>query len=464
LLTVRTRWFAAIASALGALVWLSLGGFFGAMAYGLFPPFAYYRHVGLIYGLARMLAVLCAGFGWERLWAGSAKPRYLGVALVVLLVIVDSWRLVRPFAVVEFLKSGYLARYLTHWDLAMLFSDINSPTKGEVACTVIPLMRIAMYAILVSGGIVVGWLISRWRAVRHQAMATPWLRIASAARVALVLALAGDLWVYQSMVYAWTPTLPASYASHLTVFNVEKLQFQDRRSPGPVGARQERVMELIAAPSGVRTGSYALAYQFAQFDPCAPTLRADWWASGVKRLLEARVEDSDAMRRVLGCESPKLRLVSQAVVVETVEEATRVIQETKELDQVVVLRGVPSPAVTSQTASGGRTAEGDLTVTRFTANELVVESGVRSEPGAWLVYADAFHPGWHATVNGRQVPVAEAYLAFKAVWVSAGRSVVRFTFRPAWTGLLGYGLAVFGVLFGLVLVGWCGKCCVARFR
>ena len=50
-------------------------------------------------------------------------------------------------------------------------------------------------------------------------------------------------------------------------------------------------------------------------------------------------------------------------------------------------------------------------------------------PG-YVVFSDTNYPGWGATVNGRDAPVLRANHSFKAVRVDAGRSEVRFRFRP----------------------------------
>jgi hypothetical protein len=52
-----------------------------------------------------------------------------------------------------------------------------------------------------------------------------------------------------------------------------------------------------------------------------------------------------------------------------------------------------------------------------------------SEPGL-LVLADAYDPGWTATVNGRAATALRANVAFRAVPVPAGRHEVEMVYRP----------------------------------
>ena len=67
-------------------------------------------------------------------------------------------------------------------------------------------------------------------------------------------------------------------------------------------------------------------------------------------------------------------------------------------------------------------------------NSLLVE--LRSERAALLVVSDAWYPGWRATVNGRDAPIARVNAAFRGVRVPAGKSVVEMQFKP-WTVRLG---------------------------
>ena len=45
-----------------------------------------------------------------------------------------------------------------------------------------------------------------------------------------------------------------------------------------------------------------------------------------------------------------------------------------------------------------------------------------------MSYADVWNPSWHATVNGRAVPILRGQLAYKAVPLEPGENIVRFHF------------------------------------
>ncbi len=58
---------------------------------------------------------------------------------------------------------------------------------------------------------------------------------------------------------------------------------------------------------------------------------------------------------------------------------------------------------------------------------------VLSAPGpGWLVLADSWDVGWHATIDGAATPVARADLDLRAVWLPAGRHRVTFDHDPGW--------------------------------
>jgi hypothetical protein len=123
----------------------------------------------------------------------------------------------------------------------------------------------------------------------------------------------------------------------------------------------------------------------------------------------------------------RARVVHEWVAAATIEEAERLIAAPGfEPAQRVVLG--PSAPAAPPPAAPGAAVSAAARITRDTPTE--VEIDVRTEAPGMLVLADGYHAAWTASVNGKQVPVRRANLAFRAVEVPAGDSQVRFVYRP----------------------------------
>jgi hypothetical protein len=102
------------------------------------------------------------------------------------------------------------------------------------------------------------------------------------------------------------------------------------------------------------------------------------------------------------------------------------------------------------TVQAGMASPGEAIVTQYQNH--VVEIETVSDGARLLVLTDAYYPGWRAMVNGGPVRIARANYAFRAVPVPAGRSVVRFEYRPlSFTIGLLVSVAALLIVIGMVV-------------
>jgi hypothetical protein len=134
------------------------------------------------------------------------------------------------------------------------------------------------------------------------------------------------------------------------------------------------------------------------------------------------ITSDTGLRAVLGCATPRLRL-QRALSKEPQVPPSRRRQDAVE-------------------------------VVDFGANHIQAEVDLSRKGPAWLVYADALHPGWKASVDGVPVGITAAYGAFKAVPLAGGRvHQVEMWFAPVPGTLLSHLFVALGcLLFAAVVV------------
>jgi len=407
----RSRVFLGLVAGTVLLVWLSFGGAFTSLAYYL-PGLSYFRHIGLVFGLVKVLLLIAAGFGLERLWL-MGPPRALHPLV---------W-LLAPVFVLEFLANVPEAPRMTPKAWASIWGSHV-------------FVRLFFYGAAV---------IACRRSPRH-VLAT-----------ALTLALIGDMALYQYAVLNRVPRLAKTDAAFLAATIAREPIYRAERGERPAEAAaagedsDTRLAFALATRPEIKE-TYSYVYQFSNFDPCRSRYRTDAQLTGVNRLLALEHIAGVPIDAVLGCGTPKLRLATNARIVrsddEMEAELVHALRAGETLPTVVALPpGVAAPP--SDAAADG--AAGRIDVTRFTLGELVAEVDVRAAQGAWLVYADAIRPGWHASVDGEEKAVRAANVAFKAVRVPDGPHVVRLWFEAS---ALAWALAGFGFVGAVALVGW----------
>jgi hypothetical protein len=183
-----------------------------------------------------------------------------------------------------------------------------------------------------------------------------------------------------------------------------------------------------------------------QWDPLTPMFRADWLAGNVvaMRKILGKVSTDD-LAAVSGSDGLKFRLLgdSSAIHVQTDEEAFRLLASRSGWDRQVILTDPSNGNMSNKPPAA--VSDSRLVLGEFSANSFTLSLSNGLAQPAWLIYADAYSPGWHATVNQKPVPVLKAYGAFKAVQVQPGANQVRFYYDD---GIHGFCLNVFAAMAG----------------
>jgi len=93
---------------------------------------------------------------------------------------------------------------------------------------------------------------------------------------------------------------------------------------------------------------------------------------------------------------------------------------------------------------------GAASIETYRNNEVVIRCDAPRP--CYLFLSDCFFPGWHATLDGKSVPILKANGTFRAVRIDqAGPHLVRMVYRPLWLYL---GLAVSIPAWLLLLACW----------
>jgi uncharacterized membrane protein YfhO len=124
--------------------------------------------------------------------------------------------------------------------------------------------------------------------------------------------------------------------------------------------------------------------------------------------------------------------------------------------QAVIETDRPFPASIESTASGQalNSVDEQCRVKHHSPQYVVVEANLQ-QPGL-LVLADAYDPGWTATVkldgNARATPIYRTNRVLRGVWLKAGKQLIEFRYQPrsffagamvsvlSWLALIVFGL------------------------
>jgi len=149
---------------------------------------------------------------------------------------------------------------------------------------------------------------------------------------------------------------------------------------------------------------------------------------------------------------PRAFIAHHAEVVPDGDAAlARLADPTFDRRNVVVLEETPSSEEVLP-GTGYLVERETVEITDYRLNSVTLRA--HSEDPGYLVLADAYYPGWQATVDGKKTQVYQADFILRAVYLSPGDHQVRFFFRPP-SFIVGAGVSAtaLAVWAGLLLCG-----------
>lgn len=392
--------------------------------YYLFPPLSLFRSLGMLKGILRLFLLFFAGFGLDQFLKDAQNLEegkeyrallikfYLCVAVASGLLVFLDMKYLNAFA--------YLKEWIQfhHFQLGIFFLFL-------LFCALRLHRKIRM------GG------------------------------AAAIFFLALNVLPYQGLVYASWPKNP----SWSELGRVQDYAFQMQRGLN-YDLTKRSMMGLRQVQDLSRTT--VEPHNYIQYDPCFQVFTTSFQPEAVTRLNHARwnlpsskpaevaafFRDPETLNflQVVGCATPKVKIIPDALFASDQAEALHLIKTVSDFGRTVVIEDRTRQGNETLPAPQAVSASNEVSVISFSFNELVVRARVSKASGAWLYYADTYHPGWKAWMDGEEVPIYRANLAFKAIQLAPGTHTVCFRYFDSLRGVASYMLAFLSIAFGITLV------------
>ena len=98
--------------------------------------------------------------------------------------------------------------------------------------------------------------------------------------------------------------------------------------------------------------------------------------------------------------------------------------------------------VRERAAAGPLTADERVQIVHYGPEHVRMKVTSR---GRYLFFSDSYYPGWRASIDGKNVPIHRADVAFRAVWVDAGEHTVDWNYDP-WSVKAGFAISALSLL------------------
>lgn len=396
---VRDWRFICIASLFISLVLLSFGGLFSKIIYH-FPLMAYYRHIGLVYPLAKIFLIYCSGFGWEDYFYNKY----------------------------DFYRLRFIAFFLV--SVTAILLEVHK--KYLFIYKSITYLTCAIYFLIKS---------NRYFQYLHK------IKFQQGVLIAITLF---ELIIYQINVYKEMPKLTGLPFTDMKSdpFLVNKPNLSIYRGEKKLTKRQRNAFYIINYPGGL--AKYEGLLEWVQYDPCFPEFRTDWLPRNASLILGPQKPSLEPFQMaVLGCTVPKLRLTNARQILKKDKKGNVIFNGS--LQNKNNKWKVQTDALMSKISYKNY---GKIVIRYYWPDGIKLDVLINKKSGAYLEYADSNFPGWKATVNDAPVKIISSNLAFKSVHLKYGHSSVSLIYQPKLRILEGYLIFAFGILFSFFIFSW----------
>jgi hypothetical protein len=159
-------------------------------------------------------------------------------------------------------------------------------------------------------------------------------------------------------------------------------------------------------------------------------------------------DSADSRLMLRSDRDPRAYLVAAARPVESWREAVRLLAAGHDPRQEALVEA-PVPGLPAATETASEQDVGTAEIRSFAPARVVVTA--EAEGPRLLVLAEAYYPGWDASLDGQPAPCVPANAWMRAVALPAGRHEVTFTYRSRWL-LLGTLISV--LASGAIILLW----------
>jgi hypothetical protein len=480
---VRSRLSYAFGSTAVMMALFSAGIIVPVVFYYVFPFAKYYRHIGLISPLVKFFAVFYAGFGFDQFWQSlkhlknkSSLNTYPEINLSLLVLLLIMLFILTSVSIQRF--GGFKIFDFPLW--------ASVKTESQLYVSDSQISGLMTQLVIISGLFSILLTTMLW-----------WPRRAVLIGCILVSLHLIDVGSFKAELEI--KRLPRVDKKIIYLFDVCNYSFSNNRHQNYLSnSRFAQIMPYLLYDDkntldlnqpADKFGKYGVQYwsidTFLFFDPISHIFSTQRWEKGVDDFYKVwtpasggvphyagfPMPQTTAFNNLCGHSSPKLQLFSRIHVLPNEKYIADMLANpdfkgymllTPKINSNLSIASdaciIDSQADINLPDNNDRISNADIFVQEFSFDKLRLQVNNESQNDVVLYYADAWHPEWHAYVNGKRSYVFKTNLAYKSVIIPPGRSEVVFQFGDAiskflFNGMIAIGIFVFFGLFYCMFVG-----------